>query len=115
LSVAVHTGSWPDAAQDFTLRASWSAAYPFDVHLHFGRDGLALLTAVNYGVPVPGKQAPATLPITLTLERLYWGILPESVVPTLIFLIIACSASAYWVAPKVHAHALRFTKIPKRD
>jgi hypothetical protein len=106
LTVAIDTTDW-SSGDAFTLRASWSAAYPFDVSVQFDDSGLANLTAVQYGVPVPGKQAPTSLPVVLILEHLYWGFLPTSILPTLAFLVAVCGISASWVAPRLHAHALK--------
>jgi len=112
LVVAVDTHGW--SSNSFTLRASYSAAYPFDIDIQLDKDnGLARITATSYGLPIPGKRLPDLVPIVLTLECLYWGVLPATILPTIIFLLVACSIAAYWIAPFIHAHALKHLPQPQ--
>src|ERR1700742_3968218 len=62
--VDVDTTAWPDA-RSFTLRASWSAAHPFDVRIHLDEHGLAHLSAITYAVPVPGVPPPTSVPLAV--------------------------------------------------
>jgi hypothetical protein len=107
LTVAVDTSGWPSNSS-FTLRASSSAAYPFNINVQLAQDGLAYLSVDNYGLPVPGRHVPSSVPLVLTLERLHWGVLPTSVLPTIISILLACFASRYWIAPRIHAHVLKY-------
>ncbi|KIY49101.1 hypothetical protein FISHEDRAFT_42090, partial [Fistulina hepatica ATCC 64428] len=114
----------------FTLRASWPASYPVDVFLDIfdpeaasthlqeqqyeasqtsdmkqTRNKYARTRLVNIGVPVPGRHVEdAPVPFMLILEPLHLGILPESVIPTLIFGICVLSLTSYFVVPWVQRY-----------
>ncbi|GLB43550.1 hypothetical protein LshimejAT787_1400620 [Lyophyllum shimeji] len=117
----------------FTLRLSRPASYPADFSIqiydpkslsaHFGiqpqprharssrqaRHRYARIRAVNTGVltPTPESQTkpavPVPIPFILVLERLYFGVLPPSIIPVLAFIVFACLA-AVWVVPKIVKH-----------
>ncbi|KXN87427.1 hypothetical protein AN958_08858 [Leucoagaricus sp. SymC.cos] len=112
----------------FTLRSSWPASHPCDIYLkihdplhvvsqlmrnrplHTTRKKYAHVYVINTGVPTPSPTGEdmtwllrQPVPITLVLEPLLFGAVPQSVVPT-IFVILGAIALALVLLPYVLRH-----------
>lgn len=89
----------------FTFKVSWSAAHPFTMVADMKNGSITSLTAVSYGVSSPNKPASFTpLSVVLTLDVLYMGILPSSILPSAITLLLWSWIAAYYAAPVLHTH-----------
>ncbi|KAK0464716.1 uncharacterized protein EV420DRAFT_1638258 [Desarmillaria tabescens] len=72
----------------YTLRVSWAAYYPTNVFIDVvDEPARAHIRFVDAGVFTPGRtKQPSPVPFSIVLERLYFGLLPASVLPTLVFM-----------------------------
>ncbi|TFK42172.1 hypothetical protein BDQ12DRAFT_599128 [Crucibulum laeve] len=108
----------------FTLRLSWPASFPLDIAMriytpeevdptgspaaesyHKTRRKFARILVTHTGVPIPNagefaNEKPfSPIPIVVILEPLLFGVLPESLVPTVLFIILAIAASSLTIRP----------------
>ncbi|KAI0652643.1 hypothetical protein C8Q79DRAFT_897465 [Trametes meyenii] len=116
----------------FTLRISWPASHPaeffVDVHspqsvdalLHnmrhhsqvsdapLTRKKFARIRLVDAGVltPSPANEGRGVepVPFIVTVEPLYLGVLPMSLLPTVVFLLIVAAAAGFVVLPRVNRY-----------
>lgn len=111
LTLGLDNPQW-SSYDKFTLRASWPASHPCDVYLkisdplhvpsqllrnrplHSTRTKYAQVYAVNTGVPTPSSTGEdmtwlrlEPIPLTLVLEPLLFGVLPQSIVPVLLVMV----------------------------
>ncbi|KAF9444881.1 hypothetical protein P691DRAFT_777949 [Macrolepiota fuliginosa MF-IS2] len=100
----------------FTLRASWPASHPCDIYikifdpqhvasqllhnrpLHPTRRKYAHIYVISTGVPTPSSTGEdmtwlrrEPVPVTLILEPLLLGVVPQSVVPVIVLLSVAAA------------------------
>ncbi|KAJ7597782.1 hypothetical protein C8J56DRAFT_1041955 [Mycena floridula] len=121
----------------FTLRLSWAASFPTHFSLEvlnaedvaalfsesqtsstsFSRTKYARIRAVNTGVRPAStndvENKPVPVPFILTLEPLYFGFLPSSVLPIIIFLlpiIVISALSVNYVQRHVQILAIKARK-----
>ncbi|KAL0068490.1 hypothetical protein AAF712_004568 [Marasmius tenuissimus] len=125
LKLALDEGEWQSFSK-FTLRVSWPANYPTDFSIDvFSPEAVASyfhlqpsesnstmnvptrvkyarITALHTGVIVPAMShiQPKLVPFVVTLEGLYFGVLPESVVPIVLCLAVVL-LGLYFIVPKV--------------
>lgn len=66
----------------------------------------ARIRVVDTGVRNPLSQAPVrgTVPFALHLEPLYFGVVPSSVVPVILFLLPLVAITAFFIAPRIHRY-----------
>ena len=62
-----------------------------------------------------GKIEPTPVPFMLILEPLYFGVLPATVLPTAIVLVLATIVVARFVAPKINKYLLDVAAEARRE
>lgn len=72
---------------------------------------------VDTGVRNPLSQAPVrgTVPFALHLEPLYFGVVPSSVLPVILFLLPLIAITALFIAPRIHRYMESIAIVAKSE
>jgi len=125
----------------FTFRISWPASSPTDFHIHIytpsqierlldtstnvtsippntrTRNLYAKIRLIDTGVPTPSSHPPPiqTVAFLAILEPLYFGLIPQSLVPTVLFLIPVILLSGFFVFPKILAYLEGVVEVARKE